>query len=218
MNGAHDLGGLDGFGTVIPEPVKPVFHHDWEKRAFALTIATGFLGRWNIDASRFARESTDPLTYLRSTYYEHWLRGIERLLVDRGLIDPAELRNAKTTGPGPVAATTAAAVPVILAKGSPTARAIDAPARFKTGERVRVKNLHPRGHTRMPRYCRGRMGTILHDHGGQVFPDTNAAFEGEQPKRLYSVRFAARELWGPEASALDTVVIDLWEPYLEAPT
>jgi len=216
MNGAHDLGGLDGFGPIRPEPVKPVFHHAWEERVFALTIATGFLGRWNIDASRYARERTDPLTYLRSTYYEQWFRGLRLLLVERGLIDAKELETGRAAGPGPVAALAAKDVPTVLAKGSPTARPIDAPARFRIGARVRVKNLHPKTHTRMPRYCRGRVGTILRDHGGQVLPDTNAVFAGEQPKRLYAVRFEARELWGPDASAQDSVVIDLWEPYLDA--
>jgi nitrile hydratase len=218
MNGAHDLGGLDGFGPVMPEPVKPVFHHDWEKRAFALTIATGFLGRWNIDASRYARENTDPLTYLRSTYYEQWLRGLERLLVERGLVSPAELKSGRALGPSELRAPRAGDVPAILAKGSPAGRASDRPPAFTLGQQVRVKNLHPKGHTRMPRYCRGHVGTVVRDHGAQVFPDSNARFAGEDPRRCYAVRFAARELWGPEASDLDSVVVDLWEPYLEQAT
>lgn len=216
MNGAQDLGGLDGFGPVTPEPVKPVFHQAWEKRAFALTIATGFLGRWNIDAARFARENTDPLTYLRSTYYEHWLRGLEKLLVERGLVSAGELETGQAAGPASVEAPSASQVPAILATGSPAGRPIGTPARFGIGQAVRVKNLHPKGHTRMPRYCRGRLGHVLRDHGGQVFPDSNAAFAGEDPRRLYAVRFDARELWGPEGGAADGVVVDLWEPYLEA--
>jgi nitrile hydratase len=203
---------------VIPEPVKPVFHHDWEKRAFALTIATGFLGRWNIDASRYARENTDPLTYLRSTYYEQWLRGLERLLVERGLVSPAELKSGRALGPSELRAPRAGDVPAILAKGSPAGRASDRPPAFTLGQQVRVKNLHPKGHTRMPRYCRGHVGTVVRDHGAQVFPDSNARFAGEDPRRCYAVRFAARELWGPEASDLDSVVVDLWEPYLEQAT
>jgi nitrile hydratase len=218
MNGAHDLGGLDGFGPVIPEPVKPVFHHDWEKRAFALTIATGFLGRWNIDASRYARENTDPLTYLRSSYYEQWLRGLERLLVERGLVTPGELASGRALGPSELRAPAAQEVPAILAKGSPAGRDASTPPRFAVGDRLRVKNLHSKGHTRMPRYCRGRVGTVVRDHGAQVFPDSNARFAGEDPQRCYALRFAARELWGPEASALDSVVVDLWEPYLEQAT
>ena len=86
---------------------------------------------------------------------------------------------------------------------------------FVAGETVRARNINPTGHTRLPRYARGRTGTIVADRGGFVFPDSNAALAGEQPQRLYTVRFAARELWGTDAPARDSVALDLWESYLE---
>ena len=91
MNGIHDLGGMHGFGPVDPERDEPVFHHEWERRAFAVTMAAGFLGEWNIDMSRYAREQMPPAEYLATTYYEHWLFGLEQLLVERGLLTRAEI-------------------------------------------------------------------------------------------------------------------------------
>ncbi len=92
MNGAHDLGGLHGLGPIDPEQDEPVFHADWERRVFALTLAMGARGEWNIDMSRFARESMDPAAYLATSYYEHWLHGLESLLAERGQVTPAELQ------------------------------------------------------------------------------------------------------------------------------
>ena len=215
MNGAHDLGGIDGFGPVLREENEPLFHHPWERRAFAVTLAAGMLGRWNIDMARFAREDTDPVTYLNATYYEQWLRGLQRLLVERGLVDAQELASGLAAGPGPVPAVPAERVPAILARGASARRDAEAEPRFRIGDRVRARNLHPRGHTRMPRYVRGHEGVIARDHGHQVFPDSNGMGQGEAPKRCYAVRFAARTLWGPDASPTDSVVVDLWEPYLE---
>jgi nitrile hydratase len=216
MNGAHDLGGMDGLGPIRPEPNEPVFHAAWERRAFALTLACGMLGRWNIDMSRFSREDTDPVTYLRSTYYENWLRGLERLVVDRGLVQKSELESGKAQGPGAVTAVPAAQIPALLTRGGRTRRGDNAPPKFRVGDTVRVKNLHPRGHTRMPRYCRGRVGVIERDHGTFVFPDSNAAGLGENPQRCYSVRFTAQTLWGADASTKDRVYLDLWDDYLES--
>ena len=83
MNSAHDVGGMHGFGPINPEPEaeEPVFHTDWEKRVFGLTLAAGFIGKWNIDMSRYARERQHPVDYLRHTYYENWLAGLEKLLL-----------------------------------------------------------------------------------------------------------------------------------------
>ncbi len=91
MNGMHDLGGIQSFGPINPEQDEPVFHADWEKRAFAMTVALGFGGEWNIDMGRYTRESMDPALYLASTYYEKWLLGTQRLLVERGHVTEAEI-------------------------------------------------------------------------------------------------------------------------------
>jgi nitrile hydratase subunit beta len=218
MNGVHDLGGLQDFGPVAPEPNEPVFHSDWERRIFALTLAMAKPGGWTLDASRHARESLPPADYLRFSYYQIWLAGLEKLMLEGGLVSAAELATGKAQGapasvPGILAA---AAVRPAMAMGAPVDRPPSAPARFAPGDRVLALNLNPRGHTRLPRYVRGRTGTVTHVHGAHVFPDANAHGKGEQPHWLYGVSFTARELWGPDAPTTDHVQVDLWEPYLDA--
>ena len=217
MNGPHDLGGAHGFGPVAPEPDEPLFHAEWERRAFALTLAMGGTGAWNIDMSRHARERTPPADYLASSYYEIWTKGVERLIVETGLVSEAELRAGHSTEPPvPLARKpTAETVPGILAKGGPSARPLAAPAAYEVGDRVRARIMNPPGHTRLPRYVRGRVGRIERRHGAHVFPDTHAHGGGEDPRWLYSVAFDAGEVWGPDARAGDEVLLDLWEPYLE---
>jgi nitrile hydratase len=220
VNGAQDMGGLHGFGPVEPEADEPVFHAEWERRAFALTLAMGASGEWNIDASRFARESLPPAQYLAKGYYEIWLAGLERLLAERGLVTAEELAAERPIGaPRPVGRTLAAQdVAGLLRRGSPAERARPRPARFAIGERVRARNMHPPGHTRLPRYVRGRLGTIALVHGCHVFPDAHAHGGGEDPQWLYSVRFEARELWGPDGDPAAAVSVDAFEPYLERAT
>ncbi len=198
MNGAHDMGGAHGFGPVVAEVDEPPFHADWERRVFALVIALGSGGRWNIDASRFAREDRPPADYLAKSYYELWLAGLERLIAERGL--PERTMALDEVGP-------------TLMRGGPATRPSSRPARFAVGDTVRTSNLHPRSHTRLPRYARGRVGTITHLHGTHVFPDSNALFAGEDPQWLYTVSFTAAELWGRDDR--QTVSIDAFEPYLE---
>ncbi len=138
-------------------------------------------------------------------------------MVKNGMITRAEVESGQPT-PGLAKATPAliaSAIPAIVAKGKPASREVPAPARFTVGRRVRARNIHPTGHTRLPRYARGKVGTIHRDHGVHVFPDTNAHSLGENPQRLYSVRFAARELWGEQASERDAVYIDMWDGYLD---
>jgi len=204
MNGGQDLGGAHGFGPVNPEPGEPVFHAEWEKRAFGLTLAMGFHGRWNIDMSRWYRENRDPREYLGSSYYELWFNALEQLIEDRGLV--AEAGRLKAPGPAEAAA--------LLRKGTRASVAMDIEPRFRLGDAVRVQNRHPATHTRMPRYCRGRRGTIIADHGVMVFPDTHALGLGPKPQHCYGVRFTAAELWGRDGP--DTVNIDLWDDYLDA--
>jgi len=218
MNGAQDMGGMMGFGPVIAEKDEPVFHAAWERRAFALTLAMAAPGAWNIDQSRAARESLNPAQYLAKSYYEIWLAGLERLMTERGLITPEEIAAGKPLQPAkPVARVlTAARVESVLARGGPTERAAEAPQRFQVGERVLARNLHPTGHTRLPRYVRGRVGRVTHVHGAHVLPDANAAGLGEQPQWLYTVRFTAQELWGEAADRTASISVDAWESYLEA--
>jgi nitrile hydratase len=217
MNGIHDMGGMEGLGRIVHERDEPVFHAPWEGRVLAATVAAGWWKRWNTDAGRHERELLPPADYLRMSYYERWLAALEEILVRTGLVTRAEIETGRPA-PGaaraepPVQGGQAAAV---LDRGSNYRRPLDAPPRFRPGSRVRVRNAHPSGHTRMPRYVRGHAGTVHMHHGGYVYPDTNAHFRGEDPRHLYSVRFEAAELWGESATGRGAVYVDLWEPYLE---
>jgi nitrile hydratase beta subunit len=215
MNGAQDLGGMMGFGPVEPEAHEPAFHAPWERRVFALTLAAGFTGQWNIDMARSARESLPPAKYLSSSYYEIWLEGLERLLVDRGMLTAQEVAAGRSLAPArtDLRAVAADMVPATLARGGPSERAAGAPARFTVGDAVRTLEMNPVHHTRLPRYVRGKVGRIVALRGAHVFPDTNARGLGEQPQWLYTVRFDAHELWGPDTTA-SSVCTDCWEPYL----
>ena len=217
MNGAHDLGGMHGFGAIDPDPNEPLFHAEWERRCFAITLATGFLGQWNIDAGRFAREQMPPAEYLATSYYEHWLFGLEHLLVQRAMATPEEIEiGALELEPKPgLRVLQAANVTAALSKGGPSQRATDTPARFQAGDKVRTVNINPVTHTRIPRYARGKTGTVHLLHGAHVFPDSNALFQGEAPQHLYTVQFNGRELWGPDAEPGASTCIDLWDSYLE---
>ena len=220
MNGAHDLGGMHGLGPINPQPEveEPVFHEEWEKRVFGLTLAAGSLGKWNIDMSRYSRERQHPIDYLRHTYYENWLAGLKKLLVEAQLLNSEELKTGQAAGPADESirqgVLKAEAVAAVIAKGSPVAMTISTPPRFKSGDSVRAVNRHPAGHTREPQYVRGRVGVIHEHHGAHVFPDRSA--EGSKEGRhLYSVRFTAEALWGKSARGRNAVYVDLWEDYLE---
>jgi nitrile hydratase subunit beta len=217
MNGIHDMGGMHGMGPIEEEKNEPVFHDEWEGRIFAMNRAMGAWQRWNLDASRHSRELIPPAEYLRMSYYERWIAGLVELIVKSELATRAEIES------GTPAAGSAKALPALtaetaielVAKGLPASRNVKVAARFQVGQRVRARNMHPMGHTRLPRYARGKFGTIDRDHGVFVFPDTNAHSKGEKPQHVYSVRFDARELWGAQAAPKDSVYVDLWDDYLE---
>ncbi len=217
MNGAQDLGGQMGFGPINPEQDEPLFHGAWEKRVLALTLAAGGMGHWSIDESRHARETLHPADYLSSSYYEIWAKGLEKLLLRHGFVTNADLQAARPVDPAAPAKRKleAAAVQSVLARGGPTTRDKTGRPRFKSGEVVRTILIHPTTHTRLPRYARGKVGTIDRLHGAHVFPDTNAHGLGEQPDWLYTVRFEAKELWGRDADPATVFSIDAWEAYLE---
>ncbi len=217
MNGAQDLGGTHGHGPVKAEPNEPVFHDEWEKRAFALTLAMGMPGGWNIDQSRFARENRDPAEYLSMSYYQIWFAALEAMLKERALVADDEIAAAHSLhSPKPVKRVLSPAdVLKVLHRGGPTERDTNTKAAFKPGDRVRAKNINPLTHTRLPRYVRGRLGTVERVIGCHVFPDSNASGGGENPHWLYTVRFSGRELWGPDGDPSTQVSVDAWEPYLE---
>ena len=217
MNSMHDMGGMHGLGPIAPEVDEPLFHAPWEPRALALMLAVAAWGRWSLDGSRHAREKIPGSDYLRMSYYETWIEGLTALMLGAGLISPAELASGR---PDPGAVKAAAPLSAELAvsgiaEGSRSDRPTDAAPTYGVGEAVRARNINPTGHTRLPRYARGHVGVISADRGAHVFPDASAHGLGEQPQRLYQVRFAARELWGEAARAGDEVILDLWESYLD---
>lgn len=217
MNGIHDMGGMQNMGPVEHEKNEPVFHATWESRVFAMFLVAGAWRKWNIDAFRHTREVLLPDDYLRLSYYEQWLLGLRDLLVRRGLVSASELETG-VPAPGVVKATpplTPEKIPATLPNRIHAHRDVQVTPRFKAGQPVRARNINPVGHTRLPRYARGKIGTIYRDHGVFVFPDTNAHFRGENPQHVYSVRFAARELWGEQSPAQDSVYIDMWDDYLD---
>jgi nitrile hydratase len=211
------MGGMDGFGKVEPEPNEPMFHAEWEARVLAMVRAMGAAGAFNIDASRFYREALPPVVYLGSSYYRKWLLGLEDLLVDRGYIAADEITAGRSTK-APKALKrgkfTVDDVERVMVRGK-FDRPAPSPAKFKAGDRVRARNIHPGTHTRLPRYARGHVGVIERDHGCHVFPDSAALDSGENPQWLYTVVFDGAELWGPNADPTVKISIEAFEPYLE---
>lgn len=216
MNGVHDMGGMHGMGPIEVEKNEPVFHHEWEARVYALNRACSALRKWNIDMGRFEIEKIPPAEYLRMSYYEKWFVRLIPLLLKAGLITAQEWESGKPAGVKGTPALTADSVPAMaLNRNLPASVDPSVTPSFRVGQAVRTRNMQPEGHTRLPRYARAKSGVIHFDHGVHNFPDTNARGLGPKRQHLYSVRFAARELWGAEASVRDFVHLDLWDDYLE---
>lgn len=218
MKGGHDLGGQQDMGPINPEPEsqEPVFHSEWERRVFGLTLATGMLGKWNIDESRHARERQDPVAYVKNSYYENWLEGIEKLLVEKGLIDADELRQAAANSAQAVQSVSVPSPEVakkILATGAPSTMQAHSEPMFSKGDRVVVKASETSGHTRAPKYAQGATGVVTALLGCHSYPDSNAVGV-EEGRHLYRVSFAGAALWKSQSEATE-VLIDLWEPYLQ---
>jgi nitrile hydratase len=211
------MGGMHGMGPIEYEENEPVFHARWEARALALSLAAGAWGKWNLDAGRHRIELIPPADYLRMSYYEKWTERLVELLVHHGLVTRAEVSSGKPDpgSPKSIPPLTAEMVAPAMARGASARRNAQVEPRFREGQRVRARNINPGGHTRLPRYARGKTGIIHRDHGVFVFPDSNAQFLGEAPQRVYSVRFEAHELWGDQARHRDSVYIDMWDGYLE---
>jgi len=215
MDGVHDMGGMDGFGAVEPEPNEPAFHAPWEGRVLAMQRAMGYAGAWHIDMSRSAQERLPPQVYLTASYYQRWALAMEKNVVERGYAQPDEIAAGHALRPGKALPRKLAPEAVAgLTRGS-FYRQAERAARFKPGDRVCAKNIHPPTHTRLPRYARGRVGVIELVHGCHAFPDAVAIDKGDDPQWLYTVVFDGRELWGPDADPTLKVSIDAFEPYLD---
>ncbi|MDT5102491.1 MAG: nitrile hydratase subunit beta [Mycobacterium sp.] len=217
MNGAQDMGGAMGFGPIEAEPDEPTFHADWEKRVFGLTLAMGAARAWNVDMGRHARESLPPAEYLSSSYYQIWFRGLQRLLLQSGLVTKDELDGGRALAPGKPGTRVLKSENVlhVLAASATNERPAPAPALYAVGDPVVTRNMNPLTHTRLPRYARAKRGIVERVHGVQVFADANASGRGEAPQWLYTVRFTGVELWGDDADPALVTSIDAWESYLE---
>lgn len=218
MNGVHDMGGMHGMGAIDPEQHEPTFHAAWEGRVYALSrVLRARGGQWNLDAFRHGIELLPPADYLRMSYYERWFAWMIAKLVATGDATQEEIETAQPAAASPKGTpfVTMNTVSAMVAKRAPAGRDVPALAHFKVSQRVRARNMHPPGHTRLPRYARGKVGVIVRDRGVFLFPDTNAHFLGEKPQHLYSVRFSSRELWGVRASPRDFIHLDMWDDYLE---
>lgn len=215
-NTIHDMGGMHGFGAVEVEPNEPVFHEPWEGRVLAMRRAMGSARLWTIDGGRASLETLPPLTYLAASYYQRWFLGLKKQVVAHGLVGEDEIAAGKSLRPGRRLnrTVTATDLPKMLVRGD-YERPAAAPARFKKGDLVRTRNINPLTHTRLPRYARGKLGTVEAVRGCHVYPDTAAIGGGDDPQWLYTVVFSARELWGEEADPNVKVSIEAFEPYLE---
>jgi nitrile hydratase len=216
MNGVHDMGGMHGMGPIEREQDEPVFHEGWEGRLYGLTRVLRLGPERNVDMSRYTMEQLPPARYLAASYYERWLLGLEARLMASGVVSAEELADGRAR-PGGTKVPLMAVDEVRASLGPWRAPQpdVDVPPKFKVGDRVVARKINPAGHTRLPRYIRGRQGVIEHDLGVQCFPDTWVACQDPKPQHVYSVRFTARELWGPDAPPRDAVYIDLWDDYLD---
>ena len=223
MNGIHDMGGMHGFGPVTREEDEPVFHADWEKVILTISRVRGALGLWALDEQRHGVERMHPRDYLTASFYERWLASNEMLLVEKGIVTPQEmeervayyLEHPEEDVPRKEDPALAERVERSLHAPAGFNREPTRPPRFAVGERVVTRNDQPVGHTRLPRYARGKHGVIDRVHGTYVFPDSIVAGQGEDPQPLYSVRFEGSELWGDSTEPRETIYLDLWEDYLE---
>jgi len=221
MDGIHDLGGMHGFGPIEREENEPAFHERWEAAVFAMVMAAGRAGATgNADRFRHAIERIDPIAYLTHGYYGRWLGAIETLLAEAGMVDPAEVTaRSMALGAAPNGRIAARPSPrpdrVAPARSADNRRELRQPPLFATGDPVRTATAVKPGHTRLPRYARGKCGRILCCHDAWVYPDSHAHGQGDQPTHLYTVAFTGTELWGREADPALRVHLDLFEPYLE---
>jgi nitrile hydratase subunit beta len=216
MNGVHDMGGMQDMGPVQAEKNEPVFHAPWEGRVVAMWLAMLPWGKWTPSFTRYQRELIPPDQYLQMSYYEKWLVVLVEGMVKTGFVTRAEIDSGMPAPASPKQspALTVDKVPALVS-GVPPSRNVTVAAQFRPGERVRARNINPITHTRLPRYARGKSGIVTRDYGVFVFPDTSAQFLGDKPQHVYSVRFAARELWGEQAKPQDSVYLDMWDDYLE---
>jgi nitrile hydratase beta subunit len=208
MDGIHDLGGMSGFGPVEIERGEPVFHERWQARAYGLNVlGIAVLRAYNVHEYRHAVERMDPRHYLAASYYERWFTGVASLMIEKGVLTREELEE-RAGGAVPLSRPPTRVVP--------SSTSTPDRARFAAGQSVVVRDIHPRGHTRVPRYVRGRRGVVVRVAPRFIYPDVAGHGMHAHREPTYHVEFQARDLWTDAAGSGETVVVDLWESYLEA--
>ena len=214
MDGAHDLGGKQGFGPIEVESDFVPFHEAWEGRGWAIIRST-FRADWTIDWWRHVRELIDPIDYLSRPYFDSWIQLLTAALIDSGALTLEEAVSGKAAS---AAADSEPMPPEAIMEIAATAarfdRPIDTEPAFKPGDAVRTRSLGAAGHCRLPAYAQGRQGLIHAYHGAHVFADDSAKGD-KHPDHIYSVVFEAGALWPEAEGRRDRVFLDLWEPYLE---
>jgi nitrile hydratase subunit beta len=216
VNGIHDVGGMNNLGALVRETSSESFHEGWERVMFANAIALLGGRYFKLDEIRRATEWMPPAEYLQSPYYGTWLHAVTALLIEKGLVTEEELAKGHSNG-GTLQALPKEIAQFVMNNPIPANVDADVPARFKVGDVVHTRNINSIRHTRLPRYARGKEGTIICDHGIFLLPDTNGHGGPDEPQHVYGVRFSARELWGDaETAPKDAVYIDLFDDYLEA--
>jgi nitrile hydratase beta subunit len=223
MNGVHDFGGTHGHGPIRWSENEPVFQDEWERKVCAVVMGVWFTGAWCADEARSSIENMNQSDYLKASYFEKWLHFLEDLIIKKGLVTASEVGAGKvltsaTKGKEGLAKLKVEDCWPFFVAGGSIAMPAQIPARFKVADRVRAKNFHPKHHTRLPRYTRGKLGTVVIDHGSFGFADTRAQGLGNRPQQLYSVRFEAEELWGESAGQREAIYLDLYEDYLDPVT
>jgi len=216
MDGIHDMGGMHGFGPVDRQN-DYVFRADWQRRAFGVVEALAGVIPFTADEHRQAIERISADEYLRRDYFEKWVMALETLLLDAGLVNTDELASGQkefdVESPNP---TSPRDLVDAYIQGAPLVFPLESkPPRFEAGQKVRVTSDSPSTHSRVPRYVRGRIGTIEQDVGVFQFADAVAAGKGQCPQHCYSVSFSPVHLWGKNAEANEMMLVDLWEAYLE---
>lgn len=206
---------MHGFGAIDAERDEPPFHETWEGRAGGILEVMTFPAGFTVDRFRYLRETLRPDLYLTQNYYEQWIYIAEQALLEAGVISAEELAQGRARTPKRDDPMRPDAVWGFLHDRTHSGRDLDDTPGFAVGQNVRARNMHPIGHTRLPRYARGKTGSIVSCHGAHVLPDASAHGQGDMPQHLYTVRFAARVLWGDDANPRDSVHLDLWESYLE---
>jgi nitrile hydratase subunit beta len=220
MDGVHDMGGMHGFGPVVVEGSDEIFHEDWEVRVFALSQLISLRGLVGGPGGRAIRESMDAAHYLEASYYERWLWSVERRLEAKGTIASGEVEAMMaglTADESPPTATNPglAATAIKELRQGPPAMGTAVRPRYVPGDRVRVRRMHPAGHTRCPRYVRGAVGVVERVQGTDLLPDLATYGLPTEPEPVYAVAFASQELWGDSDEPPWTVLLDLFDDYLE---